>query len=251
MNITEQLKKLQTLKEKGIIDEGEYNQQKHQIINQLLNNEDKKIQNNITVEKNQSINFENKSVLKYFIECISVKYCCFSGRASRTEFWGYVILIAVIGGVLFQFLQLTDLRFRSDNPVTKIFWLIIFLPSISVLVRRFHDVNLSAWCLGIPLILIALMAAGGAIDEYKNANKCSHTVSTQSHSTYYNSGYGYNNASDDKECSPAKNDDLRKTVFIIGGLLEIFMLIVALMKSYPKPNEYGPVPDGVKTDTGQ
>ncbi|AJC81695.1 hypothetical protein IE4803_PA00050 (plasmid) [Rhizobium etli bv. phaseoli str. IE4803] len=82
------------------------------------------------------------------------KYATFSGRASRSEYWWFM---------LFYFLTLFGLGFLAGvlayatsgsgaaSPVSYavvicgLAILAIFLPLISLTVRRFHDRNISGW----------------------------------------------------------------------------------------------------------
>ena len=73
------------------------------------------------------------------------KYIDFNGRAARPEYWWFVLLTIVL----------------SFIPV--IGWLIrlvLLLPSLSVQVRRLHDMNRSAWWL---LLLVPPITFIGAI----------------------------------------------------------------------------------------
>lgn len=61
-------------------------------------------------------------------------YAKFSGRASRSEFW-WAILFVFIGGTVTSFI-----------PFVNIIWsLATIIPSISLSVRRLHDINRSGW----------------------------------------------------------------------------------------------------------
>ena len=93
--------------------------------------------------------------------CFS-KYATFTGRARRSEYWWFTLLLFVIGlltniayyVVLFQ--GNGDLsRAQSVSVIGGIIYLVFFLPSIAVLFRRLHDTGHSGWCwlLGIiPLV---------------------------------------------------------------------------------------------------
>ena len=60
------------------------------------------------------------------------KYIDFNGRAGRPEYWWFVLLTIVLGFI----------------PVIGwIIRLVLILPSLSVQVRRLHDMNRSAWWL--------------------------------------------------------------------------------------------------------
>ena len=83
-----------------------------------------------------------------FTESIRIclnKYIDFNGRASRSEYWWFVLLTFVLGFI----------------PVIGwILRLALLLPSLSVQVRRLHDMNRSAWWL---LLLIPPITIIGAI----------------------------------------------------------------------------------------
>lgn len=74
------------------------------------------------------------------------KYCCFTGRASRSEYWWFCLFVAIVGWVLGFFCGLV---FGSTSTVTYIItyaWsLFILLPSLGLLFRRLHDTNRSGW----------------------------------------------------------------------------------------------------------
>ena len=88
-----------------------------------------------------------------FLEPIK-KYAVFTGRATRKEYWLFIlfatvvnIILAIIDGVTGSFDSGTGFGVLSG-----IFTLGIILPSIAVAVRRLHDTNRSGWMLLITLI---------------------------------------------------------------------------------------------------
>lgn len=79
-------------------------------------------------------------------------YVNFSDRACRSEYW-YWFLFAAIGGIVTYIIDLA-----IGEPVTNtIFSLGIFLPGLSVAIRRLHDLDRSGWW--ILLFLIPLIGA--------------------------------------------------------------------------------------------
>lgn len=90
-----------------------------------------------------------------FVDAIKIcfsKYVTFAGRASRPEFWWfylfYMIVLVVatgIDGVIIA--NGSGLAFLSTIAV-----LALFLPQISVTVRRLHDTDRSGWFYWIALI---------------------------------------------------------------------------------------------------
>jgi uncharacterized membrane protein YhaH (DUF805 family) len=72
------------------------------------------------------------------------KYAVFDGRASREEFWMYV---------LFTFIILVVLSLINHNGLLMgIYSLATLLPSLGVEIRRLHDTNRTGWWLLINLI---------------------------------------------------------------------------------------------------
>jgi len=99
-------------------------------------------------------------VNKYFIDIIKNKYAQFSGRASRSEFWYfalfYVILAFIV--VLIDTLVINPMlgETASESAQGGILQLVVALalliPSISIAIRRLHDIGKSGWWLLIPLV---------------------------------------------------------------------------------------------------
>ena len=74
--------------------------------------------------------------------CLTKKYFCFSGRASRSEFWFFYLFVLV--GYIICFTLIMAVSF-------KLFWLMgafmlgIIIPGLAVTARRLHDINKSGW----------------------------------------------------------------------------------------------------------
>tara|TARA_B100001971_G_C17829003_1_gene352813 strand:+ start:123 stop:464 length:342 start_codon:yes stop_codon:yes gene_type:complete len=79
------------------------------------------------------------------IKTCLTKYATFSGRASRSEFW-YFFLFGIIFGIATLLIDIV-LGFSIDEtgPINSIFNLIVFLPFLSVSIRRLHDIGRSGW----------------------------------------------------------------------------------------------------------
>lgn len=83
------------------------------------------------------------------------KYATFSGRASRSEFWWFQLFYYLVGFFCLVIMGLLSLGHNQEEgiPSSVILMMIVsgllflgmFLPQISVTVRRFHDRNLSGW----------------------------------------------------------------------------------------------------------
>jgi len=78
------------------------------------------------------------------------KYASFRGRASRSEYW-YFVLFCFLGGLLLGVLEKFDDRL---GIATLIFNFGTFLPSLAVGARRLHDTDRSGWWLLLWLLPI-------------------------------------------------------------------------------------------------
>ena len=94
--------------------------------------------------------------MEYFKNCILKHYIDFKGRARRKEYWSFVlfaviiiILVGIVAGVLDNVLGLSG---TLTAALVTIVDLGLILPSISVLVRRLHDIGKSGWWFWVSLI---------------------------------------------------------------------------------------------------
>lgn len=100
-----------------------------------------------------------KSLFTYFIEAFTKNYVNFKGRARRKEYWGFTLFYALIFAILGAF---------AFTGIGVILFLVVFVatlpPSISLTVRRLHDINLSGWfTLYMLIMLIPIIGEGIAI----------------------------------------------------------------------------------------
>lgn len=82
-----------------------------------------------------------------------MKYADFKGRASRAEFWTFFFFVLIAQAVA----RLIDLLLGSGpfgGPISMLTGLLLFVPQISVAVRRLHDVNRSGRALLVPCLLL-------------------------------------------------------------------------------------------------
>lgn len=129
---------------------------------------------------------KRKSLWELFIGCLK-KYATFTGRASRTEYWSFVLFTTVLQIVLawiptgsllglknlfwsnsifrdlmssitdisIAFPYFYDWTILSSSSINGIVGLAMFLPFLAVTSRRLHDTNRSAWWLLIFLVPVA------------------------------------------------------------------------------------------------
>jgi len=98
------------------------------------------------------------------------KYALFSGRASRREYWTWIL-----GNLILGFLVLViDISFEANYVLYWLFNLAIITPSLAVAVKRLHDIGQSGWALLVNLIPVAgtiIMVIMFLTDGEKSPNK--------------------------------------------------------------------------------
>jgi uncharacterized membrane protein YhaH (DUF805 family) len=93
----------------------------------------------------------NRSPIEYYILAFQ-KYAQFSGRSTRNEYWWFYLVtfaVSVLAGRLDSILSIPFLS------ISNIYFLAIIIPTLSVSVRRLHDVDKSGWLILLPLLPIA------------------------------------------------------------------------------------------------
>ena len=79
-----------------------------------------------------------------FLEVIS-QYAVFQGRASRSEFWWYILALLIVALLIGVVLLPLSFILYALNIATYGFILAILTPTLAVTVRRLHDTERSAW----------------------------------------------------------------------------------------------------------
>jgi uncharacterized membrane protein YhaH (DUF805 family) len=99
-------------------------------------------------------------MINYFLDAFKNKYADFKGRARRSEYWYYtlvLVIIFVVAMILDNILGTTfkmgeiDLGYGYSYVLVT---LATFVPSLATVVRRLHDVGKSGWFYFIILIPI-------------------------------------------------------------------------------------------------
>ena len=70
------------------------------------------------------------------------KYFDFGGRSNRSEFW-YFFLFILIGNAIAHIIDTYMIGYHEEEMgiVSGIFWLVTFIPQLSITFRRLHDVG--------------------------------------------------------------------------------------------------------------
>lgn len=95
------------------------------------------------------------------VACGFSNYFVFSGRASRPEFWLWV-LFAIIGAIVTNLLDGAFFVYHGEisplnSPLSNIFTVMALLPSVSVAIRRLHDIDQTGWWMLLALTGIGIV----------------------------------------------------------------------------------------------
>lgn len=91
--------------------------------------------------------------MEYYIRVFK-KYADFNGRASRLEYWNFVLfnfIVTLIVGIV-------DIRVGSCGLLSLLYQFVVLLPALAVNCRRLHDTGRNGWSM-----LITLIPIGGLI----------------------------------------------------------------------------------------
>ena len=105
---------------------------------------------NKEIDKIKDVNKERfkEGFNKCFVEWLVNEYFEFNGRVSRCRFWMIVLFSTLVSfGLSFVSAILPFL-----NYVVWIYILAIMIPSVCLIIRRLHDINLSAWWFWVAII---------------------------------------------------------------------------------------------------
>ena len=88
-----------------------------------------------------------------------VKALDFKGRASRSEYWWFTIFnfLVVLFFVLNSYPGVSTDQSDTFLFYTNFYGFIVFLPGLSVSIRRLHDTNHSGWWILIGVTIIGLI----------------------------------------------------------------------------------------------
>lgn len=104
------------------------------------------------------------------------KYATFKGRARRSEYWWFILfycLVLIAAALLDNLFGITIER-TFYGAIYCIAALVLFLPNLTVTVRRLHDINKSGWNILwgiIPLIGSILLIVWCCQDSQAEANQ--------------------------------------------------------------------------------
>ncbi len=92
------------------------------------------------------------AVIENFKNVLAHHYFDFQGRARRSEFWWYILVVIVIQ-IILSIIQ----RFIGTQILTALLSLALLLPNLGISVRRLHDLEKSGWWILLPLAPMILV----------------------------------------------------------------------------------------------
>lgn len=81
------------------------------------------------------------------------KYFEFKGRATRSEFWFALLFVFVVSWA-FTSLAMHSVAFETTATVVNA---VLFIPFLTVSIRRFRDAGVSVWLYIIPMLFVYLI----------------------------------------------------------------------------------------------
>lgn len=96
--------------------------------------------------------------IQNYVDCITKKFCKFSGRANRSEYWLFVLANLIVEILLYILMAIIGFGAGSAGGALAIYALIviygiaIILPSLGLTVRRLHDSGRGGGWIFIALI---------------------------------------------------------------------------------------------------
>lgn len=123
-----------------------------QTINNVVETEPTVVQAKPSYRESDTKSKHNKIsgfISTYFVDAIKSHYADFKGKASRSEYWYYILCqFLILSGIC----GICELTFHGGLMVYLILCPVLFLPSLAIGVRRLHDIGKSGWMLLIVLI---------------------------------------------------------------------------------------------------
>ena len=106
----------------------------------------------------QRVGYKIINIMSFFEAvktCLVEKFCIFSSRANRSEFWWFqlfttlVMFTSLTIGIFFM--EILDIE-EGMPIIFGITCILLLIPNLTARIRRLHDVGISGWWLLISLI---------------------------------------------------------------------------------------------------
>ena len=92
--------------------------------------------------------------MEWYLKVVRDNYANFKGRATRQEYWMFILFNFIFTIVASVIDAVTGLGF-----IYILYTLALFIPSIAAVIRRMHDVGKSGWFFLIPIYNLILLVS--------------------------------------------------------------------------------------------
>lgn len=106
----------------------------------------------------QSVSGGSRSMFYYMFKCMVLKYFSKKGRASRKEYWSFVLFTLSLQMLAFYLFYVRTEDFPNLLLSLDVIGKVTLIPTVTVIIRRVHDFGKSGWWLFVPTYKIILFA---------------------------------------------------------------------------------------------
>ena len=101
--------------------------------------------------------------MEWYLKVVRDNYANFKGRATRQEYWMFILFNFIFTIVASVIDAVTGLGF-----IYFLYTLALFIPSIAAVIRRMHDVGKSGWFFLIPIynLILAVSSSDPNTNQY-------------------------------------------------------------------------------------
>jgi uncharacterized membrane protein YhaH (DUF805 family) len=111
-----------------------------------------------------------KTMIEYYVYCLTQGYAKFQGRARRREYWLFFLANALVSIVL---TLIESLVLGDASWLTTLYFIVTLIPNIAVGVRRLHDIDRTGWwyliilvpIVGVIVLIVFAATAGNSGDN--------------------------------------------------------------------------------------
>ena len=98
-----------------------------------------------------------QTILNWYIQVLRDRFFAYEGRARRQEYWSFVLVNFIVIVALSILEMIPGIGFLF-GIVSLLYTLVILIPSVTLGIRRLHDIGWSGWW-----ILLGLIPVVGAV----------------------------------------------------------------------------------------
>jgi uncharacterized membrane protein YhaH (DUF805 family) len=105
--------------------------------------------------------------MKWYIKVLK-NYAVFTGRASRQEFWMFMLVnFLIVFGLNILPIFLKSVTETDQSILQLVYQLAVFMPYLAVYIRRMHDTGRSGWWCIVPVANLIFATKDSQPEENK------------------------------------------------------------------------------------